>query len=75
MTRETADRRLRRVSRFLRGLRAQLLLWTILPLAIMLVALSLVGIARHRQAMTSLVEERDRGLTTAEANRLGREVA
>lgn len=59
----------------MRGLRAQLLLWTILPLAIVLVALSLVGIARHRQAMTRLVEERDRGLTTAEANRLGREVA
>ena len=75
MTRETADRRLRRGSRLLRGLRAQLLLWTILPLAIVLVALSLVGIARHRQAMTRLVEERDRGLTTAEANRLGREVA
>ncbi|MGC8781846.1 MAG: histidine kinase, partial [Anaerolineae bacterium] len=75
MTREMADRRPRRGSRLLRGLRAQLLLWTILPLAIVLVALSLVGIARHRQAMTRLVEERDRGLTTAEANRLGREVA
>ncbi len=69
------NRQPRRRGRFLRGLGAQLLLWTILPLAIALVALSLVGIARHRQAMTRLVEERDRGWTTAEANRLGREIA
>ncbi len=61
--------------RLLRGLRAQLLLWTILPLAVVLVALSLAGVTRHRQAMTHLVEDRDRGLATAEANRLGREIA
>jgi len=48
MTRETADRRLRRGSRLLRGLRAQLLLWTILPLAIVLVALSLASRAIAR---------------------------
>ena len=59
----------------MRGLRAQLLLWTILPLAVVLVALSLAGVTRHRQAMTRLVEDRDRGLATAEANRLGREIA
>jgi signal transduction histidine kinase len=59
----------------LRGLPAQLLLWTILPLAVLLVALSLAGVTRHRQAMTRLVEDRDRGLTVAEANRLGREIA
>ncbi|MCX7671298.1 MAG: histidine kinase, partial [Anaerolineae bacterium] len=75
MTPETTDRRPRRKGRFLRGLGAQLLLWTILPLAIVLVALSLAGIARHRQAMTRLIEERDRGWTTAEANRLAREIA
>ncbi len=61
--------------RLLRGLRAQLLLWTILPLAVVLVVLSLAGVARHRQAMTRLVEDRDRGVTVAEANRLGREIA
>lgn len=60
--------------RRLRGLRVQLLLWTIVPLAIVLVILSLVGITRHRQAMTTLVEERNRGLALAEANRLGREI-
>ena len=52
-----------------------MLLWTILPLAVVLVALSLAGVARHRQIMTRMVEDRDRGLTTAEANRLGREIA
>ncbi len=75
MTRETTGRQPRRGRRFLRGLRAQLLLWTILPLAVVLVVLSLAGVTRHRQAMTRLVEDRDRGLATAEANRLGREIA
>lgn len=75
MTPETSQGRPPRGARLLRGLHAQLLLWTILPLAIVLVALSLVGIARHRQAMTRLVEERDRGLTTAEANRLASAIA
>jgi two-component system, NarL family, sensor histidine kinase DegS len=75
MTPETAARPPRRSRRFLRGVRAQLLLWTILPLAVLLVALSLAGVTRHRQAMTQLVEDRDRGLTVAEANRLGREIA
>ena len=61
--------------RLLRGLRAQLLLWTILPLAAVLIVLSLAGVTRHRQAMTRLVEDRDRGVAAAEANRLGREIA
>lgn len=65
----------RRGHRLLRGLRAQLLLWTILPLTVVLIVLSLAGVTRHRQAMTRLVEDRDRGVTVAEANRLGREVA
>ncbi|MBM4458716.1 MAG: HAMP domain-containing protein [Chloroflexi bacterium] len=72
---ETTDSPPRRGHRLLRGLRAQLLLWTILPLAVVLVALSLAGVTRHRQAMTRMVEDRDRGLATAEANRLGREIA
>lgn len=60
--------------RRLRGLRVQLLLWTILPLAVVLIILSLVGITRHRQAMTQLVADRNRGLALAEANRLAREI-
>ena len=62
------------VLRRLRGLRVQLLLWTIVPLAGVLIILSLAGITRHRQAMTQLVEDRNRGLALAEANRLGREI-
>lgn len=58
----------------LRGLRVQLLLWTILPLTVVLVALSLLSIAQHRAAMTQLVEDRNRGLTLGEANRLAREI-
>jgi signal transduction histidine kinase len=72
---ELTGRAPRRGHRLLRGLRAQLLLWTILPLAVVLIVLSLAGVTRHRQAMTRLVEDRDRGVTVAEANRLGREVA
>jgi signal transduction histidine kinase len=60
--------------RRLRGLRVQLLLWIIVPLAVVLIILSLAGITRHRQAMTQLVEDRNRGLALAEANRLGREI-
>ncbi len=60
--------------RRLRGLRVQLLLWTILPLAVVLIALSLASITRHRQAMTQLATDRDRGLTLAEANRLAHEI-
>lgn len=75
MTPEPGRRTPRQSHRRLRGLRAQLLLWTILPLAVVLVVLSLAGITRHRQAMTRLVEDRDRGVAAAEANRLGREIA
>jgi signal transduction histidine kinase len=60
--------------RRLRGLRVQLLLWIIAPLAVVLIVLSLAGITRHRQAMTQLVADRNRGLALAEANRLGREI-
>jgi two-component system sensor histidine kinase UhpB len=60
--------------RRLRGLRAQFLLWTILPLAAALTIFSIAGIARHRQAMSDLVAERDRSLTLASASRLSREI-
>lgn len=60
--------------RRLRGLRIQLLLWTILPLTILLIGLTAVGIGRHRQAMMQLITDRNRGLTLAEASRLSRQV-
>jgi signal transduction histidine kinase len=61
--------------RRLRGLSVQLLLWIILPLALVLIVLSFFSITRHRDAMTQLVEDRNRGLALGEANRLAREVA
>jgi signal transduction histidine kinase len=60
--------------RRLRGLSVQLLLWIILPLAVVLIVLSLVSITRHREAMTQLVADRNRGLALGEASRLAREV-
>lgn len=56
--------------RRLRGLRVQLLLWTIFPLAAALIVLSLAGVTRHRQVMAEMVETRDRSLALAEAHRL-----
>ncbi|HEY64649.1 MAG TPA: HAMP domain-containing protein [Caldilineae bacterium] len=45
-----------------RGLRVQILLWTILPFMILLIALSLTGIRSHQRSMRTLVAERDAGL-------------
>ena len=60
--------------RLLRGLRAQLLLWTILPLTVALVVLSLAGVFRHREDMIQLVEQRDRSLASAEATSLAHQI-
>lgn len=60
--------------RRLRGLRAQLLLWTILPLTVALVVLSLAGVFRHREDMLQLVEQRDRSLAAAEATSVAHQV-
>jgi len=46
----------------LRSLQVQILLWTILPLTILLIALSLTGIRSHQHSMRLLVAERDAGL-------------
>ncbi len=43
----------------LRGLRVQLLLWTVLPLTLALVAVALMGIITHQRSMRKLVEELD----------------
>ena len=43
----------------LRGLRIQLLLWIILPLILVVVGVSAVGIYSHQVSMRSLVRERD----------------
>ncbi|MBI3959265.1 MAG: hypothetical protein HY328_10695, partial [Chloroflexi bacterium] len=51
----------------LRSLRAQLLLWVALPVAIGLFALSLTELHSHEQAMQQLVQERADNLTRAAA--------
>ena len=43
----------------LRGLRVQILLWTVLPLTLVLVAVAVIGISTHQRSMRELVEELD----------------
>jgi signal transduction histidine kinase len=43
----------------LRGLRVQILLWTVLPLTLVLVAVAVIGISTHQRSMQELVEELD----------------
>ncbi len=52
----------------LRGLQVQILLWTILPFLVLLIAFSLTGIRSHQQSMRALVSERDAGLVRLLAN-------
>lgn len=46
----------------LRGLRMQLILWTILPLTLLLIGVAFTGVYSHEQSMRALVEDRDRVL-------------
>ncbi|MDI7276029.1 MAG: histidine kinase [Anaerolineae bacterium] len=54
----------------LRSLRVQILLWTILPIAVFLLGLSFVDVYGHQRAMRVMVEERDRALIEAVAGRI-----
>lgn len=54
----------------LRGLQVQILLWTILPFLISLIAFSLTGIRSHQQSMRALVSERDAGLVRLLADKV-----
>jgi signal transduction histidine kinase len=51
-----------------RGLRTQLLLWTILPLAIILILAAYVGVNGHQAAMRDMVYERDAALARVVAD-------
>jgi two-component system sensor histidine kinase UhpB len=53
-------------------LRVQILLWTILPLTLLLIAFSLTGIRSHQRSMRTLVAERDFGLVQALADEVER---
>lgn len=43
----------------LRGLRVQLLLWTVLPLTLVLIAIAVIGITTHQRSMREMVAELD----------------
>lgn len=53
-----------------RGLRTQIFLWTILPLALLLLGVAYVGVATHQNAMRDMVAERDGALAQASAARI-----
>lgn len=53
-----------------RDLRTQLLLWTILPLAIILIGVAYLGVNSHQASMRLLVAERDAALAKVAAARL-----
>jgi signal transduction histidine kinase len=50
------------VTRWLRSLQAQLLLWAVLPVTFALLALAFTGVYAHQQAMRDFVAERDLAL-------------
>ncbi len=58
----------------LRGLRAQILLWTILPLILVLVVVAFGSIALHQRSMRDLVARRDARLVAMAAERLNGEL-
>jgi signal transduction histidine kinase len=49
----------RRIGRWLHSLQAQLLLWTILPVTLVVVGLSLAGVYSHQEEMHDFVVQRD----------------
>ncbi|MGB8648411.1 MAG: ATP-binding protein [Anaerolineae bacterium] len=54
----------------LRGLRTRILLWTILPLAVVLIAIAYLGVNNHQAAMRQLVAERDAVLARVAATEI-----
>lgn len=56
--------------RFLRGLRVQMLLWTILPLILVLVVVSIGSITLHHKSMREMVAERNAHLAGLAAARI-----
>ncbi len=53
-----------------RDLRTQILLWTIVPLAAVLIGVAYLGVNSHQRAMRDLVEERDSALARVAAARV-----
>ena len=61
--------------RNLRGLRVQLLLWTILPLTLLLGTIAVVSIMAHRRAMAEMVQQLDARTAQQAAHALSNELA
>jgi signal transduction histidine kinase len=59
----------------LRGLQAQIILWTILPLTLLLIGISFTGIYSHQQSMRTLVKERDENLALVYASLISDELS
>ncbi len=59
----------------LRDLRTQILLWTIVPLAAILIGVAYFGVSSHQSAMRDLVTERDSALARVAAARLSEALA
>jgi len=53
-----------------RGLKAQIVLWMVLPLTLVLIGVAFTGVYSHEQAMRGLVQERDQALVVVSANRV-----
>ncbi|MGL4649972.1 MAG: HAMP domain-containing sensor histidine kinase [Caldilineaceae bacterium] len=70
---DPGDRRSARAP--LRSLRVQVLLWTALPLTILLIAFSLTGVGRHQASMRSLAGEEAQRLSNAVATGLAQQLA
>jgi signal transduction histidine kinase len=54
----------------LRGLRVQIVLWTVLPVTLVLIGVAFTGVYSHEQAMRDLVQERDRALAEVSAGQV-----
>ncbi len=50
-----------------RGLKVQIVLWTVLPLTLVLIGVAFTGVYSHEQSMRVLVDERNRGMALATA--------
>lgn len=53
-----------------RGLKAQIVLWTVLPLTLVLIGVAFTGVYSHEQAMRNLVQERDQALAVVSAGQV-----
>jgi signal transduction histidine kinase len=58
------------VARRIRGLRVQIVLWTVLPLTLVLIGVAFTGVYSHERAMRDLVQERDRALAVVGATQV-----